>query len=342
MAAAALVATVAAVVVPATGATAAPPLDPNMPSSWAKWTFHTGGNYNLVMDVTRSGGHGAVVQLYGDHGESNQIWFQEAAAEGGQFLHPGYDRWLCLGRTGTGWGTPVVVQGCDGSANQRWLITRLRYEYFLLKPYDDQGVCVDVPSSNFAQGADLQLWGCNESPAQYWQTGRCWAAACDGQWPDVTDCDTSGADEVRDVTRGDERLVLIRATGCHAFCCGTTPTEAPLRWSCPPRPARPAGRRCTAWTRTVRRSRHASRSTASRAIGSAPTCGGCELRSWRPGGTAPGHGARVLPPGRRSRSRAVDQLGHAAAPSGWCCSPASRTAATRRRSASRRSRPSSR
>ncbi|MEO3746581.1 RICIN domain-containing protein [Plantactinospora sp. B5E13] len=217
LAAAALVATVAAVVVPATGAMAAPPLDPSMPSSWAKWTFHSGGDYNLVVDASYSGGHGAAAQLYGDHGGSNQIWFQEAAAEGGQFLHPGYDRWLCLGRNGTGWGSSVSVQACDGSANQRWLITRLRYEYYLLKPYDAQDLCVDVPNSNFAQGVDLQLWGCNESAAQYWRMGQCWAAACDGQWPDVTDCDTSGGDEVLDVTRGSERLVLIRATGCHAF-----------------------------------------------------------------------------------------------------------------------------
>jgi hypothetical protein len=225
--AAGLIAIMATVVVPATAASAAPPMDPSLPSNWAKWTFHSGGNYNLVMDVAQSGGHGAAVQIYGDHGGSNQLWFQETAAEGGQFLHPGYNRWLCLGRAGTGWGTPVVVQNCDGGVNQRWTITRLRYEYFLVKPYNDSGVCIDVPSSNFTQGADLQLWGCNESPAQYWQTGRCWAAACNYQWPDVTDCDTSGGDEVRDVTRGSERLVLIRATGCHAFYARLTYNASP-------------------------------------------------------------------------------------------------------------------
>ncbi|MCW6006750.1 hypothetical protein K1W54_19495 [Micromonospora sp. CPCC 205371] len=215
--AATLVAVVATVVIPASAASAAPPIDPRMSSTWAKWTFHAGGNYNLVMDVARSGGHGAAVQLYGDHGGSNQIWFQEAAAEGGQFLHPGYDRWLCLGRTGTGYHTPVVVQACDGSINQRWAIPRLRYEYFMIKPWDNQGMCVDVPNSNFVQGADLQLYGCNETSAQYWRMGHCWAAACDNQWPDSTDCDTSGADEVLDVTHNGSRIVVVRATGCHAF-----------------------------------------------------------------------------------------------------------------------------
>ncbi len=213
----ALVATIAGVVVPATAASAAPPIDTQIPSTWAKWTFHAGGNYNLVIDAERSGGHGAPAQLYGDTGGSNQLWFQETASEGGQYLHPGYNRWLCLGRTGSGWGAGVVVQNCNASASQRWSITRLRYEYYLLKPYNNSGMCVDVPSSDFSQGMNLQLWGCNESSAQYWRMGHCWAAACDNQWPDVTDCDTSGADEVQDVTHGASRIVLVRATGCHAF-----------------------------------------------------------------------------------------------------------------------------
>ncbi|BCB89672.1 RICIN domain-containing protein [Phytohabitans suffuscus] len=165
-------AVIAAVVVPASAASAALPIDSRIPSNWAKWTFHSGGNYNLVIEADGFQGNGAAAQLYSANGGSNQLWFQEA---------------------------------------------RLRYEYFLIKPYNDSGICVDVPWSNFTQGADLQLWGCNEGSAQYWQTGRCWAAACDGQWPDVTNCDTSGGDEVRDVSQGSNRLVLIRATGCHAF-----------------------------------------------------------------------------------------------------------------------------
>ncbi|KKK04815.1 RICIN domain-containing protein [Micromonospora sp. HK10] len=200
-----------------TAASAAPPIDSSFPGSWAKWTFHAGGNYGLAMDVDHSGGNGAAVQLYGDHGGSNQIWFQEASTEGGQYLHPGYNRWLCLGRTGNGSGSRVQVQDCNGTVNQRWSIPRYSGQSYRLQAANDGGVCVDVPSSTFTQGQDLQMWGCNGSSAQSWPTARCYAMACDGQWPDQNDCDSSGADEVKEQTYGGVRLVLLFSVGCRSF-----------------------------------------------------------------------------------------------------------------------------
>ncbi|RKR91966.1 hypothetical protein BDK92_6397 [Micromonospora pisi] len=215
--AAVLTALVVTLVIPVGAASAAPPIDPAFPGSWAKWTFHAGGDYNQVLEIGGAGGAGTAAQLYGDNSGSNQVWFQEAAAEGGQFLHPGYNRWLCLGRSGNEWGARVEVQNCDGSSNQRWGIPRYAQQWFLIKPWNDTSVCIDVPGSNFSQGVDLNLWGCNQSSAQYWQTGRCYASGCDDQWPDVTDCDTAGADEVRDVSQDGDRVVLVYSAGCHAY-----------------------------------------------------------------------------------------------------------------------------
>lgn len=214
----ALVATVGFAIVAAPPASAAPlPIDPNMLPHWARWTFHTGGNFDLVMDAANSGGSGSRVILYPSTRNSNQLWFQEEAVEGGQYLHPGYDRNLCLGRANSADGTKVAVQGCSGSVNQRWAIPRYFETGYQLRAQDNQNACVDVPQSNFSQSTQLQMWGCNGTAAQLWNTGRCFAGGCDGYWPDIMDCDIGGGDVVRDVSQGGNRIVLVRATGCHAF-----------------------------------------------------------------------------------------------------------------------------
>jgi hypothetical protein len=110
------------------------------------------------------------VQLWGDNSGEAQLWYQEAAAEGGSFLHPAYDRWLCLGVNSTGQGSPVYVQSCNGSANQRWVV-EYRQEFHMggreIRSVP-QNLCLDVPGSHYAVGQTLQIWGCNHTPAQRW------------------------------------------------------------------------------------------------------------------------------------------------------------------------------
>ncbi|MGC4813616.1 RICIN domain-containing protein [Micromonospora sp. DT228] len=215
LAAAVLIALTVAIVIP-TAAQAAPPFDPAN-GNWSRWTFHSGGNYDLVIDASRSGGNGSAVQLYGDHLGSNQVWFQEAASGGGQYLHPGYDRWLCLGRTGNGWGDRAEIQNCNGTVSQLWNLPRYSQQQYFITPFDDSNICLDVPSSNFSQGVDLQLWGCNYSNAQAWSTARCYAGGCDREWPDISDCDTAGARQVDDVSQAGDRVVLFYSAGCQAY-----------------------------------------------------------------------------------------------------------------------------
>jgi hypothetical protein len=148
-------------------ARAAPTVDPAFPSSWPQWRPRLQNPANrsrLALDAQYSGGDGSPVWLWGANGGDAQLWVQENASEGGAFLHPGYNRWLCLGVYSTGWGSPVYVQNCNGSANQRWWIDWNAAEIRNVP----ENLCIDAPGSNFAAGQQLQIWGCNHSAAQRW------------------------------------------------------------------------------------------------------------------------------------------------------------------------------
>lgn len=143
-------------------------IDQAMPIHWPRWRFWAGQG-RLALDARFSGGHGSPAQLWDENGADAQLWVQEVAGEGGSYLHPGYDRNLCLGVNTTGWGSSVFVQGCDGSARQRWHIDR--------GPFGTSGweirnvpenLCLDVPFSTFNSGQALQIWGCNHGQAQRW------------------------------------------------------------------------------------------------------------------------------------------------------------------------------
>jgi hypothetical protein len=144
------------------------PIDQSMPMSWPRWRFWTGQGGRLSMDAAFSGGHGARLQIWGENGGDAQLWAQEDAAEGGAYLHPGYNRWLCLGVNTTGWGSAVYVQNCNGSAKQRWHVSYGPFVGYEIRNVVEN-LCIDVPSSNFTSGQALQIWGCNHGEAQRWQ-----------------------------------------------------------------------------------------------------------------------------------------------------------------------------
>ncbi|WP_406177937.1 ricin-type beta-trefoil lectin domain protein [Streptomyces sp. NBC_00996] len=64
---------------------------------------------------------------------------------------------------GTANGTAVVVADCTGADGQKWTATATG----TLK-HVASGKCLDVPSSDFTSGKDLQLYTCNSSDAQVW------------------------------------------------------------------------------------------------------------------------------------------------------------------------------
>lgn len=133
-----------------------------------RWQVHA--QYNgLVMDASGSGGHGSAVQLWPANGSAAQVWVQENAREGGNYLHPSYDWGLCLDFDGErGWGVPIKVNNCDGSASQRWQFFYHRAGGYELATHTDRAFVLDIPSSNFSAGQQLQLWGPNDGVAQQW------------------------------------------------------------------------------------------------------------------------------------------------------------------------------
>jgi hypothetical protein len=142
-------------------------IDPQFPSDWPRYRWHSAVTW-LMMDVRLAGGHGSQVQLYGDNGTDAQLWVAEHAAEGGDFLHPGYNRWLCLDFNGERRaGAPILVNNCDGSDSQRWYYYSLG-QGWAIATHSDFVFCIDVPNANFAQDQSLQLWDCNNTAAQRW------------------------------------------------------------------------------------------------------------------------------------------------------------------------------
>lgn len=133
-----------------------------------RWRFHA--QYNgLVMDAANAGGHGSAVQLWPANGTAAQVWVQENAREGGNYLHPSYDWGLCLDFDGErGWGVQIKVNRCDGSASQRWHYFSHPAGGYELATHTDRTFVLDIPGSDYSAGRQLQLWGPNGSAAQQW------------------------------------------------------------------------------------------------------------------------------------------------------------------------------
>lgn len=134
-------------------------IDPAFPSDWPRWRFLVQDPANRArwaMDAAYSGGHGSSVWLWEQNWGDAQLWYQE-----GPYLHPAYNRWLCLGVNGAYRGSPLLIQNCDGSMNQRFDIVwggpgggqrEIRSQI--------DGRCIDVQYSQFRAGTILWLWDC--------------------------------------------------------------------------------------------------------------------------------------------------------------------------------------
>ncbi|QFZ20099.1 RICIN domain-containing protein [Saccharothrix syringae] len=149
-------------------ASAAPTADPT-PSTQEVIRWWASGT-DLVMDASNSGGHGTPVILWRENGGSNQYWVTESAREGGTYLHPAYSGGLCLDFDGQrGYGNPIKVNNCDGSDSQRWFFFYHPSGGYAIATHSDYQYCIDVPSSDFTAGRQLQLWECNNGAAQQWR-----------------------------------------------------------------------------------------------------------------------------------------------------------------------------
>ncbi|GIF62232.1 hypothetical protein Ais01nite_02670 [Asanoa ishikariensis] len=148
-------------------------IDPAMPTNWPRWRFEVqnpADRSRWAMDAAFQGGPGTRVQLWEPNNGDAQLWYEEAAREGGVYLHPAYNRDLCLGVTGTQVGSPLLVQSCNGNALQRFHIVwggRGGGMREIRSVVD--GRCIDVSYSQYQPGTTLWLWGCRNFDApQRW------------------------------------------------------------------------------------------------------------------------------------------------------------------------------
>jgi hypothetical protein len=75
----------------------------------------------------------------------------------------------CLGglNNGTSAGTPIVVQDCNGGANQAFTATLdSATGTYIFKHVANSGVCLDVSGGTSADGAKVQLYSCWSPPSQ--------------------------------------------------------------------------------------------------------------------------------------------------------------------------------
>jgi hypothetical protein len=203
-------------------AAAAPAWDASIPSWWYKRAFFVGhpAPQYLRMDAAWAGGHGSPVHLWPSDNNPAQIWAQEPASEGGSYLHPGYNRWLCLDFDGErGWGVPLKVNNCNGSASQRWHFEEtkgLGYTVIRIFTHSDKQFCIDVPNNNiFTAGQTLQIYGCNGTQAQIWLDAACYRSYCQGHDPQRLGCSTN-SQVISDFTFNNVRVTLHWGWECQA------------------------------------------------------------------------------------------------------------------------------
>lgn len=113
-----------------------------------------------VTVVNESNAAGTAVQIWNCYGSPAQSysWMADGSIRAFASTTP-----MCLGTAGTGQdGDRIVIQACNGSAQQKWTATATNEIHGI------NGKCLDVVNASSANGARLMLWNCYGSPSQKW------------------------------------------------------------------------------------------------------------------------------------------------------------------------------
>jgi hypothetical protein len=71
---------------------------------------------------------------------------------------------------GAGNGTPLHVYQYSGTQNQDWYATDIQSGgNFELQNNETQFLCMDIPNDDKGNDIQVQGWGCNGNPQQFWQ-----------------------------------------------------------------------------------------------------------------------------------------------------------------------------
>ncbi|KXZ48480.1 hypothetical protein GPECTOR_27g650 [Gonium pectorale] len=106
-------------------------------------------------------------------GENAAQYFTITSTSTGAYTITTTQKGLCLTvqNGGTGYGTRIILDNCvNGARNQAWSIVPVgsdRANIFTVRPTHASEMCLDISGSSSANGAVVQLWGCNGTPAQF-------------------------------------------------------------------------------------------------------------------------------------------------------------------------------
>jgi len=117
---------------------------------------------------------GVTIRIHTCNGSGAQDveWVQDAAgaptSRGTVRIHPNASTTLCLenkNAVGTN-GNPIILDTCDGSAQQGWWYIDDATGRYLENP--NTGKCLDNPGNSSTSDTNLRLWTCNYTDAQDW------------------------------------------------------------------------------------------------------------------------------------------------------------------------------
>lgn len=159
----------------------------------------------------------------------------------GAVVNPASGKCLDASGGGTANGTPLIVWGCHGGANQKWVRTNVPG---LLRG-QESGRCVDVPNGNRANGTRPTLFDCHGNTNQVWTSTasnqltvfatKCLETAgggtADGTAVQIFDCNGSAGQRWR--VRSDGSVVQASSGKClDAVGHGTANGTLLVIWPC--------------------------------------------------------------------------------------------------------------
>jgi len=105
--------------------------------------------------------------------QSNEVWCNEKAAEGGVYFHPSFDTSLCMDVPGSKYqsGVGLVIWTCNGRKNQRFTTYTTNHRYpgtngLFILPVADSSIYVNLTGS----GNDTQVkLGGPKYPESLWE-----------------------------------------------------------------------------------------------------------------------------------------------------------------------------
>ncbi|MGR6918389.1 RICIN domain-containing protein [[Actinomadura] parvosata] len=118
--------------------------------------------------------NGTRIQQWACSGAPAQRWRAERRAAGVfSFVNPKSGKCLDVpnGNISVDPGDKVHLWTCNGTGAQDWLPVAVGRSAYLVKPRDNQALCLDVADGSAADGAEARVTPCTNAASQFWHLG---------------------------------------------------------------------------------------------------------------------------------------------------------------------------